>query len=265
MWHFHHTSKLYRPIHLGEILQVRTFTAAREINPLAAKEKPAARLKIQDDALVQQEPEPHWEPRSLLTIIDGAVAIKWALILVEYGEEEEIETFIDWYVTKARSKPQRIEQLKALWDTAAWTIAMKMRAGETWGAASRAVMLDNETVQEVMAERPTKQTKFGNNNDQAKGAGKVVYVYKGDKGNHGKTKFQGKGSQWQQTSGKEHKGGWGWDHTPNNWSSSWQDNSYDNRWQKSTSWSQEDKGNTGGKANQAKTSNKSGKDSTGRR
>ena len=68
-----------------------------------------------------------WAPRSLLAIIDGVDAARWALILVEVGKEEDINAFADWFVTKARGNPTKLDQVKRLWVKASWAIALGMQ------------------------------------------------------------------------------------------------------------------------------------------
>eukprot|EP00434_Breviolum_minutum_P030696 symbB.v1.2.027146.t1/scaffold2766.1/size72856/3 len=82
----HETSKLYTPVKLGELLELRTFLPSGEINPLSKKERSGSTLVISDNKLVQQE-ETSWQPRSVLAILDGLASIKWAFILVGLGDE----------------------------------------------------------------------------------------------------------------------------------------------------------------------------------
>lgn len=88
----HRASKLYTPIMLGEIIQLRSFTASGEINPLAKSPKKAAALHIEDGEVVQA-PDAIWEPRSLLSLLDGLESAKWAHILIQLGDEAGIEAF----------------------------------------------------------------------------------------------------------------------------------------------------------------------------
>ena len=91
----HETSKLYTPVKLGELLELRTFLPSGEINPLSKKERSGSTLVISDNKLVQQE-ETSWQPRSVLAILDGLASIKWAFILVGLGDEVDVMAFFDW-------------------------------------------------------------------------------------------------------------------------------------------------------------------------
>ena len=93
----HETSKLYTPVKLGELLELRTFLPSGEINPLSKKERSGSTLVISDNKLVQQE-ETSWQTRSVLAILDGLASIKWAFILVGLGDEVDVVAFFDWLV-----------------------------------------------------------------------------------------------------------------------------------------------------------------------
>ena len=140
MWHEHHVSKMYTPTLLGEILSKRSFTATGEVNMLAKNPRKSNVLTIEDEQLVQED-EKVWSPRSVLSIMDGIEAVVWAWILLEIGEEHHCQAFGKWCVNKARSRSQKLEQFKQWWDAAGWKIAMRMRAGATFGEASAEVWL----------------------------------------------------------------------------------------------------------------------------
>ena len=96
LWHMHTRTKQYEPPGLGEVIQARTFTASRDVNPLREKKHASKGLRIEDDTLVPKE-DPQWEPRSVLSVLDGLEATKWALIR---GEEEHIEECVSWFMAK---------------------------------------------------------------------------------------------------------------------------------------------------------------------
>ena len=54
-------------------------------------------------------------PRSLMAVIDGAIAAKWAWILVGYGSEEEVTTYVEWYEAQARRRPNALQQVHDYW------------------------------------------------------------------------------------------------------------------------------------------------------
>ncbi len=90
----HPHTKLYTPLGLGEILARRTFTASGELNPLVLGKNSSTASSNQALRLLGQEfvpaDDPQWVPPSLITLLDGIEASKWAWILVGIGEEEHI-------------------------------------------------------------------------------------------------------------------------------------------------------------------------------
>ena len=95
--------------------------------------------------------DPQWAPRSLLAIIDGVDAARWALILVEVGREEDVNAFADWFVAKARGNPAKLDQVKRLWVKTTWAIALGMRAGRTFKEMAAEVVADTAMFNEAMA------------------------------------------------------------------------------------------------------------------
>ena len=150
MWHEHHVSKMYTPTSLGEILSKRSFAATGEVNMLAKNPKKASVLTIEDEQLVQED-EKQWSPRSVLSIMDGVEAVVWAWVLLEIGEEHHCHAFGKWCISKARSRPQKLEQFKQWWDAAGWKISMRMRAGATFGEASNEIMADTDLFNDHMS------------------------------------------------------------------------------------------------------------------
>ena len=137
MWHERHISKQYTPLQLGELLQHRSFTASGEINPLARNPKKSSVLSLDEDKQIIESDDPTWTPRSLLSVLDGIQAAKWAYILTQMGEESDISEFIEVMVLRARSKPERMAQFVVYWHAAMWRVAMDMRGGDSFGVAAR--------------------------------------------------------------------------------------------------------------------------------
>ena len=76
LWHEHTKSKMYKALTLGEILCRRTWAAGGKLNGLALKRQTAhssSALKVVGDELHAVE-EKEWEPKSMLTVLDGAEA-----------------------------------------------------------------------------------------------------------------------------------------------------------------------------------------------
>ena len=150
MNHELHVTGLFTPVLLGEILQKRSFNAAGEVNPLQKSPKKSSMLTFDDDNQLVAAEDPVWCPRSLLAVIDGINSIRWAMILVRWGEERHVHSFADWMVTKARSQPQRGEQFVQYWQWAGWNLAMSMRSGVTFQEATESVMGEISKFNEIM-------------------------------------------------------------------------------------------------------------------
>ncbi|CAE7393420.1 unnamed protein product [Symbiodinium natans] len=157
IWHEHTASKAYTPVSLTEILSRRTYQASGEINPHAVRRASGA------------AEEKEWSPRTLLAVLDGVDAVRWAWILVDLGPESAVNTFIDWFSAKARSRPTMIEQVVDFWSAIGWTLAMDLRLGKSFGEATKAIMDDHALFYEVMA-RPPKQPPRRPNPDHAAAA-----------------------------------------------------------------------------------------------
>ena len=83
--------------------------------------------------------------------MDGINAIRWAFILLQVGEEDQVHDYADWFIRKARGRPQKLENLRLFWDGAGWKIAMAMRSGRTFGEASKEIMSDVDMLNEYMS------------------------------------------------------------------------------------------------------------------
>ena len=155
LWHEHTRTKLYTPLGLGEILARRTFTASGELNPLVLGKNSSTASSNQALRLLGQEfvpaDDPQWVPRSLMALLDGIEASKWAWILVGLGDEDHIIAFTDWFVGRLRSRPTLIDAHRDYWLMCGWRIAMDMRVGATFADAAETVMTDHAAYQEAMA------------------------------------------------------------------------------------------------------------------
>ena len=86
-----------------------------------------------------------WQPRSVLSILDGLSSIRWAYILLGMGPEPSIHLFFDWLVKLVRSRPQKTDQLGQFWTTTSWKLAMELRGGKAWDEAVQPIMRDYDT------------------------------------------------------------------------------------------------------------------------
>eukprot|EP00435_Cladocopium_sp_Y103_P050539 s110_g15.t1 len=159
MWFEHTTSKSYTPTGLGEILQRRSFTASGDVNPLQKQSTSKQLLRIEDDCLVQDEEGKSWTPRSILAVIDGVNAVRWAWVLLQIGEEDHVHTFADWFIQKVRGRSNKLDNMRAFWDAIGWKMAMGMRSGQSFGEVSVEVMADVDLLNECMSRDMTKDNK----------------------------------------------------------------------------------------------------------
>lgn len=151
MYHEKVVSKQFSPVLLGEILQKRSFNAAGEVNPLQKSPKKTTTLTMDEDHQLVQTEDPVWNPRSMLAVLDGINSVKWAMILVRWGEEKDVCTFCDFMTQKARSRPQKCEQFVSYWLACGWQLAMSMRGGATFKEATASIMRDVDRFNEHMA------------------------------------------------------------------------------------------------------------------
>ncbi len=126
----------YTPILLGEILQKRSFNAAGEVNPLQKSPKKTTTLAVDEDNQIITAEDPVWSPRSMLAILDGINSIRWAFILVRWGEERHVHTYCDWMLSKGSG-------LVGNWQ---WRCGMGLQFHE----ASETVMQDGNKINEMM-------------------------------------------------------------------------------------------------------------------
>jgi len=239
LWHERHISHLYSPLQLGEILQVRSFTASGDINPLLRGAKRHTALTLDDDRQLVETEDQTWSPRSVLSVLDGINAAKWALTLTQWGDEEDVATFCEFMQQRARARHDKMEQFVSYWHAAMWKVAMAMRGGETFSAATQPVMADMETYHDYMNKEintlrsKTKQPPKVDSPDKNYGkAGKGGKVGKGSKSNSIRTQpYQRQrwnyddGSRWDNyRGGHESYGRWRND--------SWQQHSWGDRFSK---------------------------------
>ena len=103
LYHEHTKSELYMPLGLGEILSHRTFTPDKGMQRRAANAARGVQTLRLDQGKLVASSEKEWTPKSMMAIMDGADAAKWAL-LVGIGTEEDVEKYIDWY----KATPERL-------------------------------------------------------------------------------------------------------------------------------------------------------------
>ena len=177
MHHELHQSRMFTPIPLGEIVERRSFTASGDVNPLS-KNKRSQSITLEDSQLVYQEDQPSWTPRRVLATLDGLSSIKWAMILIQWGNEADVEQLFSWLTQRARSRPQKMEQFNLYFTAISWQLCMDLRGGTSFAESSAIIMKDMDLFTEHMSrestlkDSPKKTTPPPNPGKGAKGSGK---------------------------------------------------------------------------------------------
>ena len=175
MWHEHHKSKNYTAVTLGEIITNRTFTALGTVNSTVKKDKLNKTLTIDtsNNTLIQQE-QKDWDPQTSMMILDALDAIQWAWILIQLGSENEVTSYIERFKTLTRRNAHRLPNIKALWDTFAWEIAVHMRTSTPFGKITTDLLADPVQLADILSQPLPKKQK----GEKGKGEGKNKSKYK---------------------------------------------------------------------------------------
>ena len=107
-------------------------------------------LSLDEDRQLVEPEDPLWTPRSVRSVLDGISACRWALILTQYGEEDETHNFAEFMQQRARARPVRMEHMLAYWLSSMWKVAMAMRNGDSFGIATQAIMQGMEAFHDYM-------------------------------------------------------------------------------------------------------------------
>jgi len=157
-----------------ELLQHRRFTATGSVNNRVTDKTNETVLTIDADTktLVEKNKQ-EWDPHTLLMILDGLEAIKWAWTLIRLGDEVDINNFIQRFETLTRRHNDRLQQIKAAWNTFSWQIAMQMRGGVTFKQASQDVIQDTVQLTDILTQpSPKKPRRESSPYKGGKGKGK---------------------------------------------------------------------------------------------
>lgn len=87
----------------------------------------------------------------MLATLDGLSAIKWAMILIQWGHEADVEKFFSWLTQRARSRPQKMEQFNLYFMAISWQLCMDLRAGTTFSESVDQIMHDMDKFTEYMS------------------------------------------------------------------------------------------------------------------
>ena len=160
------STRMFTPVGLGEILARRIYTAYDTMNK---NSKSLERNDRDFHVTVSDSKDGHFslhgqkkqdfEPNSAMLIIDGAIAAGWAKKLFEVGGEPHIDQYITWYTNNVRANPDKLWQLKELWEAAEWDISLKLRGGETFEKAMEHVMRDPQFKNDILNKKPPEKGK----------------------------------------------------------------------------------------------------------
>lgn len=150
MHHELHISRMFTPVQLGEIIEKRSFTASGDVNPLS-KARKTQQLTVEDAQLVYHDEPTSWTPRSLLATLDGLTSIRWAMVLIEWGPEAEVERLFAWLTQRARSRPQKMEQFNSYFTAISWQLCMDLRGGISFAETAENITKDMDRFTEYMS------------------------------------------------------------------------------------------------------------------
>ena len=153
IWHERWISNQFTPTQLHEILESRCFDSSGSLNTLnkELKQKAQSRLTIDEEYnTIVVEEEQQWSPKGLLSLMDALEAIELCWTLCQLGHELDIKDYISWWRQLFRSRPGKIEQLKAYWLDGGWRIVLLMRQGHSFAHCTQTLMDDTGALQAAL-------------------------------------------------------------------------------------------------------------------
>ena len=181
IWHEKWISSQFTPTQLHELLEARCFDSSGSLNTLnkEMKQKQQSRLTVDEEqnAIVIEE-EQQWSPKGLLGLMDALEAIELCWILCQLGHELDVKEYISWWRQLFRSRPGKIEQIKAYWTDARWKVALSMRQGYPFDQAMQQIIDDAAALQAALMKElgttkpPPKKPQSRPQHQKGKGYGK---------------------------------------------------------------------------------------------
>ena len=126
-----------------------------------------------------------------MMILDALDAIQWAWILIQLGTENEVTSYIERFKTLTRRNGHRLPNIKALWDTFAWEIAVHMRTSTPFGKITTDLLADPVQLADILSQPLPKKQK----GEKGKGKGKNKSKFKS---NWNQTQWYTPRPPWQQ-------------------------------------------------------------------
>ena len=94
-----------------------------------------------------------------MMILAAIDSICWAWILLKYGTEKRIHQYCEWFKSLTRKNAQSLPQIKILWETFSWEMAMQMRSNVSFDTITENLMQDLATVNDALMQSPPKKPK----------------------------------------------------------------------------------------------------------
>ena len=165
-------SKQYTPVGMGDILDKRQFTSTGDVNPSLKRQggqkQHTLEIATSDNGVeLQAASTPTFDPRSVMLVQDATTAIGWLWKLFEMGDEPVIDEYIEWFNILVRKNPDKLYNVKQLWEKASWTIALEMRDDRrSFASLTHEIMGDQKLMNDCMSSRepmtPQKRLKSHN-------------------------------------------------------------------------------------------------------
>ena len=138
MDHEHTVSKAYTPVFLDELTKDRSL---KFLKKKYQAEKAEARLNHLSG--------PHTKP--LLNTIDSLYAIGWSMMLVQWGSQEDVNIFMEWFTQIAWKHCKNLDKVRGYWDLCSSTLATSLTGSttelpQTFKEATMDIMTDRETL-----------------------------------------------------------------------------------------------------------------------
>jgi hypothetical protein len=138
------TSKIFTPLKMGEVMAARSYNSCGKINHWASEKSTKEVLQLTKGGTDSAEfvaKEWTFTPKSLEMIQDALDAVKWAFVFAGYGNDVVVGEWTDKFVINLRTK--KIPALtKDLYEEASLSLALEMREGKTFEAATAALLKD---------------------------------------------------------------------------------------------------------------------------
>jgi hypothetical protein len=78
-----------------------------------------------------------------LSVLDALEATKWAFIWAGYCVDDEVaDRWVGYFRNMVRLRPESLDDIKSFYDAASWRLALEMRGGTPFDAATKAIVAD---------------------------------------------------------------------------------------------------------------------------